>query len=176
MRMSGTSLVELLACLVIGATVAAVAVPGMADMVVRNRSASAGNQLLAVLNHARSEAVMRRRDTRVCPSGDGAGCTAPADWSLGLLSHVDDNGNGRLDPGERVLRVMSADDLHGQRLHGTAGRSSLGFHPDGRSAGRNATLKLCSPAGELLRRIVLNNGGRARSEPAGRREQCGQAN
>jgi type IV fimbrial biogenesis protein FimT len=174
MRPSGTSLVELLACLVVGAALAAVAVPGMAGMAARNRAAGAANQLLAVLNHARSEAVMRRRDTRICPSSDGISCAATVDWSVGLLSHVDEDGNGRLDPGERILRVMSGSDLGGQRLHGASGRASLGFRADGRSAGRNATLRLCSLEGKLMGTVVLNNGGRSRSEPSGGRERCVQ--
>jgi len=172
MRPSGVSLIELLVCLLVGTVLAAAAMPSLSDLATKSRAASASNHLLSLLNQARSEAVMRRRTTSVCPSRDGLSCFATQDWSPGLLSWVDDNDNGQREEGERVLRVMDGADLHGQRLQGAAGRTNLGFRADGRAAGRNATLKLCGQDGTLSRRIIINNGGRVRIEAAAGFEAC----
>jgi len=165
-------MVETLACLVVCATLAAVAAPGFTDLAARSFAAGASNQLLALLNHARSEAVMRRRSTGICPTTDAQTCLNTSEWSGGLLSWVDENHNGLRDGDEPVIRVMSARDLRGQRLLGSPGRSQLGFRADGRSAGRNATLKLCGRDGALSRRIIINNGGRSRIEASKRHETC----
>jgi type IV fimbrial biogenesis protein FimT len=165
-------MVETLACLVVCATLAAIAAPGFTDLTARSLAAGASNQVLALLNHARSEAVMRRRSTGICPTTDAQTCLKTAEWSGGLLSWVDENDNGLRDRDEPVIRVMDARDLRGQRLLGAPGRSHLGFRADGRSAGRNATLKLCGRDGALSRKIIVNNGGRSRIEASKRHEPC----
>ena len=172
MRSKGLSAVELMACLAVCGVLVALAAPGMAEMGKRNLASGASNQLLAMVNHARSEAVFRRRSTGVCPSMDGTNCAGTREWSSGLLSWVDDNGNGLREGDEQVMRVMAGRDFRGQRLVGTSGRSQLGFRADGRSAGHNATLALCGRDGTLARRIILNNGGRARIEPGKPLESC----
>ena len=175
MRSKGFSAVELTVCLAVCGVLVALSAPGLAEMGRRNLASGASNQLLALLNHARSEAVMRRRATGVCPSLDGSRCAGTREWSAGLLSWVDEDGNGALGEEEAVIRVMAGRDLRGQRLVASAGRSQLGFRADGRSAGRNATLALCGRDGLVARRIIINNGGRARIEAEKRPEPCPSA-
>ena len=172
MSSRGFSAVELMTCLAVCGVLVALSAPGLADMGRRHLASGASNQLLGVLNHARLEAVMRRRATGVCPSADGSRCSGTRDWSQGLLSWVDEDGNGLLDANEAVIRVMAGRDLHGQRLVGTTGRSRLGFRADGRSAGQNATLALCGRDGLIARRIIVNNGGRARIQAVKQAETC----
>ena len=172
MRTPGTSLVELLACLAVGVVLAAVAAPGLSQLTRQSLAAGTSNQLLALMNHARSEAVMRKRSTGVCPSVDGVSCLKTLEWSRGVLSWVDENHDGLRDDNERIIRVMDAREFRGQRLIGATGRSHLGFRADGRSAGRNATLTLCGRDKALIRRIIVSNGGRSRIESSRRREPC----
>ncbi|WP_290781502.1 GspH/FimT family pseudopilin [Arenimonas sp.] len=172
MRESGVSMVEMLVCMAVCATLAALAAPVFTDLTQRSLAAGASNQVLGLLNHARSEAVMRRRSTGICPTTDAHSCLRTSEWGLGLMSWVDENANGLRDGDEPVMRVMDTGDFRGQRLLGSPGRSNLGFRADGRSAGQNATLKLCGRDGALSRKIIVNNGGRARIEASRRPEPC----
>jgi len=168
----GFSLVELAACVLIVAILALVALPGMAGLVESNRAATTSNRVLAVLMHARMEALKRRRQVALCPSADAEACLSSTDWSQGFITFEDRNRNGRRDPEEPVIRVIQATDLNGMILQGSRGRHHLAFRLDGRASGSNATLRLCTRQAALARKIIISNGGRARIEAAAAPEAC----
>lgn len=78
----GFSLIELMIVLAIIAIGAAIAVPSYQSSIASNRKTSAANNLLGVLQFARSEAVIRRKQIKVCASADGTSCSG-TDWSTG---------------------------------------------------------------------------------------------
>lgn len=168
----GFNLVELCACLLIAAILALVALPGMAGLVESNRAAATSNRVLALLMHARMEALKRRTQVALCPSSDAEACHPSIDWSSGFISFVDRNRNGRRDAGEALLRVMQAPDLNGMKLQGSRGRQHLSFRLDGRAGGSNATLRLCTRDSVLARKIIISNGGRARIQAPTAPETC----
>jgi len=168
----GFNLVELVACVLLAAILALIALPSMAGLVESNRAATTSNRVLAMLMHARMEALKRRTQVSVCPSVDSEACLPSRDWSAGLISFEDRNRNGRRDPGETMLRVMQAPDLNGMRLEASQGRRYLAFRGDGRASGSNATLRLCTRASALARKIIISNGGRARIQAPTAPETC----
>lgn len=68
MKRNGFTLVELMVTVAILGILAAVAAPGFNDFISRNSVASETNKLVSLLRFARSEAVQRHTDVRVCPS------------------------------------------------------------------------------------------------------------
>ncbi|WP_277372793.1 GspH/FimT family pseudopilin [Pseudomonas sp. AA-38] len=78
----GFTLIELMVVLAIIAIVAAVAVPSYQSSIEAGHKTSAINNLLGALQFARSEAVTRRSDVKVCASGGGTSCNGN-DWSAG---------------------------------------------------------------------------------------------
>lgn len=79
---TGFSLVELMIVLAIIAIGAAIAVPSYQNNVDSTRKTSAANNLLGALQFARSEAVIRRKDIKICASAGGTSCSG-TNWSAG---------------------------------------------------------------------------------------------
>lgn len=105
-RNHGFTLIELMVTLLVAAILLGVAVPNFSRLVESNRVTAATNELVAALNGARSEAVRRGRDVVICASDDGNDCGAANGWRDGWLMFGDTDGNGALDAGEEVLRVV----------------------------------------------------------------------
>ena len=68
---SGFTLVELMVTLAVLVILAAIAAPNFARMIAENRTTSAANEFLGMLQTARSEAVRLNRPVRLEPSGTG---------------------------------------------------------------------------------------------------------
>ena len=100
---SGFSLVELLVVLAIAGILAAAATPAFTSIINTNRLASASNELTATLQNARMEASRRGKRVVVCPSNDGAVCSAGSRWK-GWVAWEDTDGDAAIDVGEPILR------------------------------------------------------------------------
>ncbi|MEO7071778.1 MAG: GspH/FimT family pseudopilin [Rhodanobacter sp.] len=75
-RQRGFTLLELLITVSVIAILMAIAVPSFRDVIRRNQVSSASNELLAGLSYARTEAITRGQLVSICPSADGAACSA----------------------------------------------------------------------------------------------------
>lgn len=163
--MAGFSLVELMVALAIFAIMASVAIPSFANMVRDNRLASSVNELHAALVLARSEAIRSRTRVTACTSPDGAQCASQAGWHNGWILFADDNGNARVDAGEKVMRRGEAM-AEGVVAVGNATLVDyVSYAPAGstRAVGgalQMGTIRACS--GESQRAIVISASGRAR--------------
>ncbi len=75
--------------LVVAAVVIGVAIPSFTTQILNNRSVAAGEDFVAALNFAKSEAI-HRAGVRVslCASSDGATCGS-TDWRDGFIAVVD---------------------------------------------------------------------------------------
>lgn len=74
--MRGFTLVELMVTLAIITIIAVIATPSFMNLVRSNRLASSANEMVALLQTARTAAVSNRASGSVCPSTDGANCAA----------------------------------------------------------------------------------------------------
>jgi type IV fimbrial biogenesis protein FimT len=75
-RQHGFSLLELMTTITVAAILLVIAVPSFRDVIHRNQVSSASNEILASLAYARTEAITRGQLVSLCPSADGASCTA----------------------------------------------------------------------------------------------------
>ena len=69
--MSGFTLLELMIVVAVLIIVMTVAVPNLREMIKNNRVTSQGNELVAIINFARNEALRRNDDVRVVFASDG---------------------------------------------------------------------------------------------------------
>jgi len=162
----GLTLIELLLVLVVLAISLQVVVPGMQQLIRGNRLRTEAGRLLAALNLARSEAVIRNAPVSLCPSamaGTGVpGCAGA--FSRGWMVFTDPDRNGVFDPGEEPIRAFEALPAGYALTDRSGGAAGITYLPDG-SSRRNRTLLLCPPPGRQPDSwsVVLNSVGRARA-------------
>ncbi len=160
-QVRGVTLIETVIVLAVIGILTAVGLPSLHSTLSGSRATTVANRLLTDLSRARSEAIMRREVSVICPSQDGQACSIGADWSEGWLVFADANGDNRRSGAEPVLSVVGASDLGGMRVATTSGRSLVRFRSDGRNGGSNLTLNLCDGE-KLARQVIVNVGGRSR--------------
>lgn len=148
----GFTLIELLVTLSIAAILLAVAVPNFITFVQNNRLASQANDLVTMLNYARSEAVKRNQTITVCSSTTGTSCAGSTTWDGGLIVFVDNNGNGVVEGGEAVLQVRQA--LESGNTLRAAVRTRITYQANGFSPGFDETFRLCDTRGTASGRAI----------------------
>jgi len=159
-RQPGFTLIELLVTLSIAAILLTVAVPSFIVFVQNNRLATQANDLVTMLNYARSEAIKRNQRITVCSSITGTSCAGSTIWDSGLLVFADTNGDGVVDGGEDVLQVRQAMEGGNTLL---SGLNRVTYQSTGFSAGFMGTFRLCDTRGPANgRAIVVSNQGRVR--------------
>jgi len=162
-RQRGFTLQELIVSLAIGSGVTTGAT-SLYTVVQDTKLTTAANELVAHMNLARSEAIMRGHEIVICASGDGRECAkgeGSISWQNGYLIYANSDNDSTRDAHEPTLRVHNG---HGS---GIAVRSNRGgkltFKPEGVSAGSTITVAFCGTGGlKQERYVVVQNGGRAR--------------
>ncbi len=172
-RFTGFTLIELVTTLAIVAVLLAVGVPGFGEALARLRVQTAMHRVSTDLAMARSSAIMRRSPVVACPgTGTGiSGCRGDADWSHGWIVFADPDGNRKPDAGSDLLRVSDPPSGTGRTLRLGATRNFVRYQRDGRSAGTNLTVRVCS-GGSLKGQVVVNNLGRVRTARPSRTTAC----
>ena len=171
-RQDGFSLVELMIVLIIVAVLATLAGPSFRESIERNRRLFAMEDTLALLTHARSEAVARSAPVHVCPSADQQTCIAGSNvWTPGIIAFADDGSgsgtesDGVLSGDEELIRVAagfgSGIDLYGPDPVTSSG-SAIVFDEDG-GAELSGTIQICDRNGPAsASAIVMNVSGQLR--------------
>lgn len=167
----GFTLIELVTTLAVVAVLLAVGVPGFGDALARLRVQTAMHRVSTDLAMARSSAIMRRSPVVACPGTGMSGCHGDADWSRGWIVFADPDGNRRPDAVSDLLRVSDPPSGSGRTLRLGATRNFVRYQRDGRSAGTNLTVRVCS-GGTLNGEVIVNNGGRVRTTRPTARRPC----
>lgn len=154
----GVTLIELMTTVAILAILASVAVPSFNEAILSNRLTSYANTFVTDAQLARSEALKRNTQVRLCRSDDGTSCASSSGWQQGWIIFQDSNGNAAVDTGEAVIRRQLAFTT-GYQLTGAT--YSLAFQSLG-DVTSSANLVLCrsSPLGNQERRITISVTGR----------------
>lgn len=167
----GFTLMELMMTLAVVGVILAVAVPSFRAFQLNNRMTSAANDLLASIQHARSEAIKRQRIVALCasanPAADPPSCSASFS---GWVVWADADNDATIDGAEEVIASHEALDAS---LTVTANGNFFSYAPSGFTqdavGGVDAATKilLCDergdvPAGNLYRKRVI------RLSPTGR--------
>ncbi len=158
----GMSHVELMIAVALVAVISATAVPGVSDMMERNKLNGTRHQLLTDFNFARNTAVDQYRRVVICPSNDQQTCSGDANWNRGWIIFQDFDTDRQHQAREPLLRVATLD----KNIDVSSGkRSSFRFYPDGTAPGSTGSLFLCAKGEpEMGHRLVISNVGRVRSE------------
>lgn len=158
---AGYSLYELVVTLSVAAIVLGVGVPGLAQLLARNRQHVEINALFHALHAARKQSLASRRVVSLCPSADGSQCQPGSDWSSGWLLFVNSDRDSppRVDDAEEILLHHAVD----PRIRLTANRH--GFSSRGpwlRTT--NGTFVACDRGGRVApRALVVSYSGRPRA-------------
>ena len=108
---SGFSLVELMVAVAILTIVLTIAMPDMKGAVRSYQLTAKANNIVNVLNHARSEAAKRGLRVTVCSSTDGASCAGSNqnNWHQGWIMFVDSDNDAAVSTGEVIVQSTPAD-------------------------------------------------------------------
>jgi type II secretory pathway pseudopilin PulG len=82
-------LTELLVSIAVAGILAAVAIPGFIGLIKSENTSAQANNLVFMLNFARSEAVKQDAQVMVCPSSDGQTCTNANTWQIGWMTYCE---------------------------------------------------------------------------------------
>lgn len=165
----GMQLIELVTIIAVLSVLLAAGWPTLQSTLLRHRADALQLTLHASLSSARSQALIRRELIGVCASEDGHQCTD--DWSAGWIIYRSGLRRGPPATPEAILAHHRGRDDVSILAHASSGRPLLFFQADGRSPGANLTLRIC--AGRHLHgKLVVNNGGRTRSERSNRDLSC----
>lgn len=131
----GFTLVELAITLAVAVVILAVGIPVFSTMIANNRAAADSNALVTAFQLARSEAVKRGEQVKVCAGGDGSptptACSGANDWAKGLLVRVTSS-----DETLRVWDVFKgADDLVDVTPKNPVDLTEVSFSADGSVSG-----------------------------------------
>ncbi len=98
LNQNGFTIIELMTVVVMLGIVTAIGLPSFRSMLITSDMVETTNDLILTMKRARSEAMKRGRDVRVCSSTDGASCSGTANnWNSGWILFEDTNNNGQVD-------------------------------------------------------------------------------
>jgi type IV fimbrial biogenesis protein FimT len=162
----GFTLLELLCAIAIAALLLVLSGASVGSWIPRYQQRNAAAALAEALQAARGEALRRNVRVDLCPTLDQATCDPGGRWDAGWMTFVDENGNGKRDAGEPLVRVETP---AGARISVTGNKpvaSYVSYTPYGHTrlasgALQMGTFTVCKP-GQTAIEVVLANGGRPR--------------
>ncbi len=154
-RARGFTLIELIIVLVIGGILVSIAVPNLSVFLKNSARTTRINELVTAFNYARSEAVKRNTDIRVCSSTDASTCSGSTSFSSGWLVQ-------QVAPSS-VLRVFEQDLGGTTTIIGSV--SSFTYQGNGfpASGSGSATFTHCDDRGaKAARAVIISSTGHPR--------------
>jgi len=158
----GVTLIELIMSVALIGSLLTMGLPSFFNFTQRTQMVTAKNELLSVLQYARSTAVTSGKEVVLCPTIDQENCADSMSWHQGWILFADENRNDKRDGSETVLSV-GGDVSKDLVIVSSQGRKKVVYRTDGSATGTNLTFTFCDRRGaESATTLVVNNGGRVR--------------
>jgi type IV fimbrial biogenesis protein FimT len=174
---AGFNMVELLVVTTLASILMAIAVPSYRYVTNSSRVSSEVNNLLGDMMLARAEAIRQGLPVTICPSTDGATCSAlTTDWSRGWIVFTDFNADGTVETdaanNDTVLRYQQKFSSTDTFTTTNATNNYVTFNRDGFAQGLNSsasnqllfTLKTVPANLQWERCLQITRGGQMTTE------------
>ena len=178
---SGFTLIELIVVISIAAILASIAIPNFTKMIDSNRTTAATNEFVSALVLARSEALTRGVEVKICTSEDLVSCAGNSkrNFANGWIVFTDCNSNnvvdaladcdndGTADDVETIIKAHSA--IKNMKIHKNglaATRDKIAYTFSGRTSNSvtfNLRKKIPGVDTPIIRQIKINRTGRVRT-------------
>lgn len=157
-KAAGFTLIELLVTMTVAAILVGLAGPSFKITIQNNRLITQGNDLLASMIYARSQAIELNSTVTVCASSDGLTCSG-TNWASGWVVGYAPSGGS--NPVATMLRshaaITGGNTLNGY-ISGTA-TASVAYLSSGMLSGSNNTnFNICDSRGANYGRYMLVTG------------------
>lgn len=160
---SGYSTVEMIIVLGISLTLMAFVMPPVNAMLIRSKTTSSINRLVAAVNFTRHTAVQYHAVTTLCAKKTNGKCGAS--WGGELSVFLDRNGNARHESGEKLIaRISNSNSDSSVTWRAFQNKQYLQMTPMGYTKFQNGNFVVC-PANanpQYARQILINIQGRVR--------------
>ncbi|AWF79869.1 hypothetical protein BTJ40_03015 [Microbulbifer sp. A4B17] len=161
-RLAGFTLMELIICIMTIAVLTAIALPSFNDFFKRYKNKVKQRELFELLILMRNRALNEKRSFTLCPKKRLAN-ECSSDWSDGALLFADENGNGKLDSEDQIIRYLGQTEK-GASLSWNAfnNKGFLIYKPTGTTPSQSGNFSFCPESGEAEYGwiIILNAIGR----------------
>ncbi|WP_328822300.1 GspH/FimT family pseudopilin [Aquipseudomonas guryensis] len=141
-RSVGFTLVELMIAMAILGILATIALPAFDSFILGSRLRTYSNDFAAAARLARSEALKRNAQVRLCMSADGLSCTTSGSWEQGWIVITSDNVVVHAWPAVNAGYLVSS------------AATSLTFAANGLGPGMSATVCRATPSVGTQERVV----------------------
>ena len=161
---SAFTLIELMITIAVAAVVLTIGVPGFGRVIERNQLSVQINELVSSLHFARSEAVRRNDDVKVCHSANGVNCGGTG-YEDGWIIFIDGDGDDVWDdPAEELIRSNGALS-NNYTLHVNGNMDSFFYRAKGQTSDLGRFVLCKNSDLTKSRAIFIGPGGRTRLAP-----------
>ncbi len=157
---NGFSLMEMLMTMSLIGILTMVAIPSVNGILKNERLTTQINSLLAHLQFARSEALLRHKQVVVCASKDAATCSG--NWSDGWIVFFDNDESADVSDGDALLQAHAK--LSGDNVMNNTGGTTIIYDSRGFTPNSASTFSVCDDRGASKgKSITISTTGRVRS-------------